>query len=180
MDKLKTSLISILFLLFLCANGFSNQAKKPAASVSGTYKYVLNSMEVLEMPDHMVRIRFSGFWPNDRKKAETRNVGAFDEIVKLEGKIATVKIQFGDEPCIVKLAFQLNKVTVEQGGSLMGCGFGFNVEADGTYIKVSSKPPNMPPRQEIERLLSEQATRITRGFTDVHRPFGYKSWTDWQ
>ena len=149
MDKLKTSLISILFLLFLCASGFSNQAtNKPTASVTGTYKYVLNSIEVLEMPDHKVRIRFSGVWPNERKKAETRNMGAFDEIVKLEGKTATVKIQFGDEPCLVKLAFQPNKVMVEQNGSLTGCGFGFNVEPDGTYIKVSSKSPDMPPRQE--------------------------------
>jgi len=147
MDKLKTSLISILLLLFLCANGFSHQAtKKPTASVSGTYKYVLNSLEVLEMPDHKVRIRFTGVWPNERKKAETRNMGAFDETVKLVGKTATVKIQFGDEPCIVKLVFQPNKVTVEQGGSLTGCGFGFNVEADGTYIKVSNKPPDMPPQ----------------------------------
>ncbi|HKA17158.1 MAG TPA: hypothetical protein VKN18_02475 [Blastocatellia bacterium] len=149
MDKPKTSLISILLLLFLCANGFSNQTtKKPTASVSGTYKYVLNSIEVLEMPDHKVRIRFTGVWPNDRKKVETRNIGAFDEIVKLEGKTATVKIQFGDEPCLVKLAFQPNKVMVEQNGSLTGCGFGFNVEPDGTYIKVSSKPPDMPPREE--------------------------------
>ena len=149
MDKLKTSLISILFLLFLGASGFSNQAtNKPTASVTGTYKYVLNSIEVLEMPDHKVRIRFSGVWPNERKKAETRNMGAFDEIVKLEGKTATVKIQFGDEPCLVKLAFQPNKVMVEQNGSLTGCGFGFNVEPDGTYIKVSSKSPDMPPRQE--------------------------------
>ena len=149
MNMLKTSLVGFLLLVFLCAYGFSNQgAKKPAASVSGTYRYVLNSIEVLEMPDHKVRIRFTGVWPNERKKAETRNMGAFDEVVKLVGKTATVKIQFGDEPCIVKLAFQPNKVMVEQGGSLMGCGFGFNVEPDGTYIKVSSKPPDMPPRDQ--------------------------------
>ena len=26
-------------------------------------------------------------------------------------------------------------------GTYMGCGFGFNVEPDGTYLRVSSKPP---------------------------------------
>src|SRR5262245_40239252 len=149
MNRLKTSLVGLLVLVGLCANGFSNQAtKKPTASVTGTYKYVLNSIEVLEMPDHKVRIRFTGVWPNERKKVETRNMGAFDEVVKLVGKTATVKIQFGDEPCLVKLAFQPNKVIVEQNGSLTGCGFGFNVEPDGTYIKVSSKPPDMPPREQ--------------------------------
>ena len=95
-------------------------------------------------PDHKVRIRFAGFWPNDRKRVETRNSGAFDETVALDGHTATVKIQFGDDPCTVKVEFRSNKAIVEQGGSLMGCGFGFNVEPDGTYLKVSSKPPKMP------------------------------------
>ena len=149
MKRIKaSSVIGLLFIVFCFTYGFANQAtKKPTRGVTGTYKYVLNTMEVLEIPDHKVRISFSGFWPNDRKKAETRNVGTFDEIVKLEGNVATVKIQFGEEPCTVKLEFQPGKVTVEQGGSLMGCGFGFNVEPDGTYIKVSSKPPDLPPRQ---------------------------------
>jgi hypothetical protein len=139
--------LGLLFISVSLSYGLTNQAtKKPAGSVTGTYKYVLNTIEVLEMPDHNVRISFAGFYPNDRKKVETRNSGAFDEIVKLEGRTATVKLQFGEDPCILKLAFQPNKVTVEQDG-VGSCGFGFNVEADGTYTKVSSKPPNLPPRQ---------------------------------
>jgi hypothetical protein len=119
--------------------------RKPirSGSITGTYKLVLNTLEVLELPDHKVRIRFAGFWPNDRRRAETRNSGTFDETVGLEGRTATVKIQFGDEPCTIKLEFQPGKVIVEQVGSLMSCGFGFNVEPDGTYKKVSSKPPTL-------------------------------------
>lgn len=148
MTMFKTHLVfALLFISVSSSTGQTNQiTKKPAASITGTYKYVLNTIEVLEMPDHKVRISFSGFWPNDRKKVETRNVGAFDEVVKLEGRTATVKLQFGDDPCILKFAFQLSKVTVEK-YDIGSCGFGFNVEADGTYRKVSSNPPSLPPLQ---------------------------------
>jgi len=143
------SLVALLVGLF-CVDVLASQTgKKPAqnGSVTGTYKYVLNTMEVLELPNKKVRISFSGFWPNDRKRVETRNVGAFDETVPLSGRTATVKIQFGDEPCAVNLEFRPNKLIVSQEGSIMGCGFGFNVEPDGTYVKVSSKRPDMPPPQ---------------------------------
>jgi hypothetical protein len=147
--SLQTSLaLALLFVGLSYADSFANQkVKKPVqtGSVTGTYKYVLNSLEVLELPDHKVRISFAGFWPNDRKRAETRNVGTFDETVPLTGRTATVKIQYGDDPCTITLEFRSNKVIVEQGGSILGCGFGFNVEADGTYVKTSSKPPSFPP-----------------------------------
>jgi hypothetical protein len=143
--------LALLFVGLSHTDSFGRQrVKKPVqtTSVTGTYKYVLNSLEVLELPDHKVRISFAGYWPNDRKRAETRNVGAFDETVPLDGHTATVKIQFGSDPCTVTLEFRSNKVIVEQGGSLLGCGFGFNVEADGTYVKVSSKPPKLPPPEK--------------------------------
>jgi len=37
------------------------------------------------------------------------------------------------------------KIIVEQAGSILGCGFGFNVEPDGTYVKTSGRPPHLPP-----------------------------------
>jgi hypothetical protein len=83
---------------------------------------VLNSLEVLELPDHKVRISFAGYWPNDRKRAETRNVGTFDETVPLTGRTAIVKIQYGDDPCTITLEFRSNKVIVEQGDQFKGAG----------------------------------------------------------
>lgn len=143
-------LVLVVASLFHIDDAASQQPKKRLQTgvVTGTYKYVLNTVEVLELPDHQVRIRFSGFWPNDRKRAETRNVGTFDETVRLDGQTAIVKIQYGEDPCTITLEFLRNKVIVEQGGYLGGCGFGFNVEADGTYRKVSSKPPQLPPPQK--------------------------------
>jgi hypothetical protein len=127
------------------------QSRKTIAvkSVTGSYKYVLNTVEVLELPDHRVRISFSGFWPNDHKRVETRNVGSFDETVPLKGHTAVVKPEYGDE-CAITFNFKPSRVIVSQEG--YRCGFGFNVEADGTYVKVSSKPPDLTP---LEKRTSE-------------------------
>ena len=135
----------MLSLLLSQPDSFARQkAKRPVqtGSVTGTYKYVLNTVEVLELPDHRVRISFSGFWPNDHKRVETRNVGNFDETVPLKGRTAVVKPKYGDKDCAITLEFRAGKVIVTQEG--YHCGFGFNVEADGTYRKVSSKPPDLP------------------------------------
>jgi hypothetical protein len=91
--SLQTSFaISLVLVSLSHADSFARQkVKKPvqSGSVTGTYKYVLNSLEVLELPEHKVRISFAGFWPNDRKRVETRNVGTFDETVPLSGNTAT-------------------------------------------------------------------------------------------
>jgi len=136
---------AVLLVGLSYADSFAHQkARKPAQTISitGTYKYVLNSLDVLELPDQRVRINFSGFWPNDRKRVETRSVGNFDETVPLKGRTAVVKPKYGDKDCEIRLAFKATAVFVAQEG--YQCGFGFNVEADGTYRKVSSKPPDLP------------------------------------
>jgi hypothetical protein len=147
---LAATILTVLFLLISPEQGAGHsKLKKRAqpASVTGTYKNVLNSLEVLELPDHTVRINFSGFWPNSRRRVETRNVGTFDETVPLNGRTAIVKLQYGDDPCVITLKFDPRRVEVSQEGSILGCGFGFNVEPDGTYLRVSSKPPLLAPRQ---------------------------------
>ena len=67
--SLQTSLALVMPFLFLWqSDSFAyQQVKKPVQTrgITGTYKYVLNTVEVLELPDHKVRISFSGFWPND-------------------------------------------------------------------------------------------------------------------
>jgi hypothetical protein len=138
--------LTLLLVSFAVANGFAHQkATKPVQmmSVTGTYRCILNTMEVLELPDQKVRICFAGVWPNSRRRAETRNVGTFDETVPLKGRTAVVRPKYGNGECAITLEFKANKVIVTQEG--YSCGFGFNVEADGSYAKISSKPPKLPP-----------------------------------
>jgi hypothetical protein len=107
--------------------------------ITGTYKYVLNTLEVQELPNHKVRISFGGFWPNDRKRVLTRNTGSFDETVSLKGRTALVKLGEGDDPCMITLQFKPGRVIASREGSMFECGFGFNVEVDGTYVKKSER-----------------------------------------
>ncbi|HXF39423.1 MAG TPA: hypothetical protein VN687_06900 [Blastocatellia bacterium] len=142
----KSLALALLFLGFAYSDGFARQkTAKPVqtTSITGSYKYILNTLEVLELPDHKVRISFAGVWPNSRRRAETRNVGTFDETVPLKGRTAVVKPKYGNGECAITLEFKANKVIVTQEG--YSCGFGFNVEADGSYAKVSGKPPKLPP-----------------------------------
>jgi len=143
-------LFLLLCALSLCLESISYPGVKKGVrrrTVTGTYKSVLNTMDVLELPDHKVRISFGGFWPNDHTRVDTRNVGSFDEIVPLAGRTATVKLKYSDDDdeCVITIEFKPNRAIVVQEGASNRCGFGFNVEADGTYVKVSSKPPYLPP-----------------------------------
>src|SRR5215510_7831838 len=145
---LNTSLaVFLLFASLSQADSAGHQKVKrhiQTASVTGTYKFVINKLEVLELPDKRVRISFLGVWPNDHSRVETRNMGGFDQTVSLKGRTATVKLGEGgegDEPCVITLQFRPGKVIAKQEGSMSQCGFGFNVEVDGTYVKTSSKPP---------------------------------------
>src|SRR6185295_1605208 len=148
MKKSVHTLLAFTLLLVGFSQAVSSANQKvnklvQTTSVTGTYKYILNTLEVLELPDHKVRISFAGVWPNSRRRAETRNVGTFDETVPLKGRTAVVKPKYGNGECAITLEFKANKVIVTQEG--YSCGFGFNVEADGSYAKVSGKPPKLPP-----------------------------------
>lgn len=142
----KSLALCLVFMGFAVADVFAGQKAKRSVqttSVSGTYRYILNTLEVLELPAHKIRIRFAGVWPNSRRRAETRNVGTFDETVPLKGHTAVVKPKYGNGECAITIEFKANKGIVTQEG--YSCGFGFNVEADGSYEKVSSKLPKLPP-----------------------------------
>jgi hypothetical protein len=76
-------------------------------------------------------------------------MGSFDETVTLNGRTAVVKPEYGDDGCAIILEFRAGKAVVTQEG--YSCGFGFNVEAEGTYTRVSSKPPDLPPRDPDRR-----------------------------
>ena len=115
-------------------------------SLTGTYKYVQNTFSVVELPEQKVSLDFTGFWPNIRRSqmrkygVETFNTGVFKETVHLKKGIAIVKLEFTDNPCVITIRFLNNKLSVTQEGTSNDCGFGFNVEADGLYVKTSTRP----------------------------------------
>jgi tetratricopeptide (TPR) repeat protein len=68
------------------------------------------------------------------------NIGEFSEVVALQngkGDIAIREIN-DDKPCILALAQSLDgeQCTIEKNDDDSECGFGHNVSADGTYLRV--------------------------------------------
>ena len=115
-------------------------------SVTGTYKYVQNTLSVVELPEQKVSLDFIGFWPNIKRSqmrkydVDTFNTGVFKETVPLKKGVAIVKLEFGENPCVITVRFSRNRLEVTQEGTSNDCGFGFNVEADGVYVKTSARP----------------------------------------
>ena len=66
------------------------------------------------------------------------NEGEGSGIAKIEGDTAIFKPDGAEDECKITLKFTGEKLVVAQNGI---CGFGFNVTAEGTYKKVSSKKP---------------------------------------
>src|SRR5262249_53873730 len=114
---------------------------------TGTYRYISNEFKIVELPGQKVKISFSGSYPNVRLSERRKypegsaNMGTFNETVPLKGRTAIVKLQYLDEPCIITIKFRSKGLEAEQNGASNQCGFGFNVEVDGVYRKISSETP---------------------------------------
>jgi hypothetical protein len=147
----------ILLPLLLALPVLTPAQQKPSAvkktaqpsSITGTYKDVMNTLKVRELPEHKVLLDFAGYYPNvpssqrRRYGADTYNVGSFQETVPLKNSEATVTLKFTHYPCAIQIKFLRDKLRVTQEGTSNDCGFGFNVEAGGLYKKVSSRAPEI-------------------------------------
>jgi hypothetical protein len=109
-----------------------------ASQVNGTWKYRNNEFKILALGQQKLQIEFSGVWEHETTFGPTANTGEGSGIAKIEGDTAIFKPEGAEEECKITLKFAGGKLVVTQDGI---CGFGFNVRADGTYKRVSSKKP---------------------------------------
>ena len=110
-----------------------------AAQVNGTWKYRENEFKIWALGQQKLQIEFSGAYEYKTAGGErTANTGEGSGIAKIEGDTAAFKPDGAEDECKITLKFSGGKLLVTQEGS---CGFGFNVRADGTYKRVSSKKP---------------------------------------
>ena len=108
------------------------------AEMNGTWKTKGgNEFKVWKIGEAMLRIEFSGVFRYDSATGPTANTGEGHGVASLEGDTAKFK-PYGAEDCTITLKFSHDKLLVTQTGT---CGFGFNVTAEGTYKKVSSREP---------------------------------------
>lgn len=110
-----------------------------AAQVNGTWKYRDNEFKIWALGQQKLQIEFSGVYEYKTGDGErTANTGEGSGTAKIEGDTAVFKPEGAEDECKITLKFSGGKLIVTQDGI---CGFGFNVRADGTYKKISSKKP---------------------------------------
>ena len=109
------------------------------AEMNGTWKTKGgNEFKIWKIGKEMLRIEFSGVFRYDSAAGPTANTGEGHGVASLEGDTAKFKPYGAEDDCAITLKFSHNKLVVTQTGT---CGFGFNVTAEGTYKKVSSREP---------------------------------------
>ncbi|HJX98358.1 MAG TPA: lipocalin family protein [Chthoniobacterales bacterium] len=132
----------MLFALAACATIIARVEagnEVTAAQVNGTWQYRNNEFKILALGQQKLQIEFSGVYEYKTGNGErTANTGEGSGIAKIEGDTATFKPDGAEEECKITLKFTGGKLVVTQDGM---CGFGFNVRADGTYKRTSSKKP---------------------------------------
>ena len=143
---------ALLFVMAAAGAGFAQNSRKsvPASEVNGSFRMNFtgkfkgnsNDLKILALGQGKLHIAFDLVYPYTLRNGEvSANMGQLDGEAMIVGDTATYSSdEFG--PCKITIKFvKPGKVIVSQDGTDGGCGFGHNVMADGTYLKVSSKKP---------------------------------------
>jgi hypothetical protein len=133
------NLILAIALSFIIVSRVDAGGDVTAAQVNGTWSYRQNEFKILALGQQKLQIEFSGVWEHKTGNGElTANTGEGSAIAKIEGDTAIFKPDGAEDECKITLKFAGGNLVVTQEGI---CGFGFNVRADGTYKRISSKKP---------------------------------------
>lgn len=131
--------LSFIPLMLMAAPSISAAPEVTAAQVNGTWKYRQNEFKIWALGQQKLQTEFSGVYEYKTGAGEpTANTGEGAAVIRIEGNTANFKPDGVEDECKIVLKFTDGKLVVTQNGI---CGFGFNVRADGTYKRVSSKKP---------------------------------------
>lgn len=150
---------TFLFLLCVLTSGLVN-AQEPtvitrtgprppghtvtAAEANGTYRYRQSEFRLLALGDNKLKVQFNGEWMT---RGGYPNIGEAMGEAMIEGNVATF-IPGDTTKCKITLTFLTNRMEVTQEGTDAECGFGHNVMATGTYLRIKGgKPRFIPIRQ---------------------------------
>ncbi|HZS47836.1 MAG TPA: hypothetical protein VFC63_22390 [Blastocatellia bacterium] len=141
----KIALITLLSSFVLLSSQHSlaqGDNSKPkvvtAAQVNGTWKYRDNVFKIWALGKNELHVSFSGVYKHQTAQGPSANTGDGDGIAIIDGDTAKFKPRGAEDECMITMKFTGGKLEVNQVGI---CGFGFNVTAEGTYNKTSSRKP---------------------------------------
>ena len=145
--------IFTMYILILAIHAFSTSSfaqKRTAVSgaeVTGTFRNKAGSeFQIQALGQGKLKIEFEGIYPYKLADGEqTANTGEASGEADIAGDTATFIPDYSKESkssCTITLRFtKPGTLVVTQEEAEIGCGFGHNVTADGTYRKISSKKP---------------------------------------
>ena len=153
MRKQNFSLLAALLGLMLSAPAASAQKSRSsvsAAEVNGTFrmnfngnfKASSNDIKILALGGGKLHIAMDLVYPYRLQNGEmSANMGYLDGEASIDGDTAVYESsEFG--ACKITIKFvKPGMINVSQQGTDIDCGFGHNVNSDGTYRKVSGKKP---------------------------------------
>jgi hypothetical protein len=118
--------------------GANSDKSVTAAQVNGTWKTKSGEFKIWALGQQRLQIEFSGTYEYKTPQGPSANEGEGSGIATIDGDTAIFKPEGAEEECRITLKFTGDKLVVTQTGI---CGFGHNVTAAGTYMKVSAKKP---------------------------------------
>ena len=139
-------------LLFGSANQAFSQSRKAVGATevngtfrdyfSGKFKGNYNEIKILALGKGKLKVSFGLTYPHiDGTGAMSANVGEAEGEAIIDGDTAIYSSnEFG--ACKITIKFvKPGTIKVDQSGTDSECGFGFNVNASGTYKKTSGAKP---------------------------------------
>lgn len=111
-----------------------------AAQANGTYKSGPNEIRILALGKNKLRIQMDLAWEYKNEQGPGANVGTSRGEATIENDVATFRPE-ETEDCTITIKFISGnriRVSVEH---FLNCGWGFNVNAEGTYRKIRGGKP---------------------------------------
>jgi hypothetical protein len=148
--------ILILLLLVLPGNlateVFAQRKAVSGAEVTGTfrsyfkgkYRDLYNEILIQALGRKKIRIEMELLYPSEVNRERTANMGSASGEAVIAGDTAVFTPDYSREvnqECKITLKFTKPGTLIVSTENNQGCGFGFNVFADGTYRKTSSAKP---------------------------------------
>jgi hypothetical protein len=151
MKNLSTSFF-LLVCLITSSQTFAQRAAVSGAEVTGTFRSYFkgsargsyNEILVQALGGNKLKVEMSLTYPYKANREALANVGEATGEAIIKGDTAIFVPDYAKEnnnACRITLKFSKPGSLVVTTENNLDCGFGFNVEADGTYRKTSSTKP---------------------------------------
>ncbi len=141
---------SLLFTISIFEINAQNRKSVSAAEAGGTFRSFFdgkfkgnyNEIKILALGNGKLRVAFELTYPYiDGTGSQMANVGTADGTTTIEGDTAIFSPDENGQ-CRITIKFvKRGTIEVTQAGMDSECGFGFNVNAHGTYKKMSNAKP---------------------------------------